>query len=88
MNVPERFRKKPVEVDAFRFDGTNADAILNWIGDHDPQAHAWEAALGIVIQALEGTMIADPGDWIVRGTEGEFYPCKPGMFAATYEPAT
>jgi len=33
-------------------------------------------------------MVADPGDWIIRGVQGEFYPCKPDIFDATYEPAT
>jgi hypothetical protein len=37
------------------------------------------------INTLEGTMTASPDDWIIRGTEGEFYPCKPAAFAATFE---
>lgn len=40
---------------------------------------------GIYIRTLEGTMKADPGDWILRGTRGEFYPCKPDVFATKYE---
>ena|SRR3990167_2433386 len=40
----------------------------------------------ITIKTLEGTMRADPGDWIIRGVKGELYPCKPDIFAATYEP--
>ena len=39
------------------------------------------------IRTTEGTMIAGPGDWIIRGVRGELYPCKPEIFAATYEPA-
>jgi hypothetical protein len=42
---------------------------------------------GIEIITLEGVMRADPGDWIIRGVQGEFYPCKPDIFEATYEPA-
>lgn len=41
----------------------------------------------ICIGTLEGTMIANPGDWIIRGVKGEIYPCKPDIFAATYESA-
>lgn len=41
---------------------------------------------GYAIDTLEGTMIAAPGDWIIRGVQGEFYPCKPDIFEATYEP--
>ena len=40
----------------------------------------------IAIRTLEGEMRAIPGDWIIRGVQGEFYPCKPDIFAATYEP--
>lgn len=39
------------------------------------------------VETLEGTMTADLGDWIIRGVQGELYPCKPDIFAATYEPA-
>jgi hypothetical protein len=42
---------------------------------------------GYDIRTLEGTMHASPGDWIIRGVKGEFYPCKPDIFEATYEPA-
>lgn len=42
----------------------------------------------IEIQTLEGTMRADPGDWIITGVKGERYPCKPDIFAATYEEAS
>lgn len=38
------------------------------------------------IETLEGSMLASPGDWIIRGLRGELYPCKPDIFAATYEP--
>ena len=41
----------------------------------------------LLIPTLEGTMRADVGDWIIRGVQGEFYPCKPEIFKETYEPA-
>ena len=41
----------------------------------------------LIISTLEGLHWADPGDWIIRGVQGEFYPCKPDIFNATYEPA-
>lgn len=40
---------------------------------------------GVVIPTLEGEHLASPGDWIIKGVKGEFYPCKPDIFAATYE---
>lgn len=44
-----------------------------------------DGPFGIAIQTLEGVMVASPGDWIIRGIQGEFYPCKPDIFEATYE---
>ena len=44
-----------------------------------------DGPFGIAIETLEGTMTAAPGDWIIRGVQGEFYPCKPDIFEATYE---
>lgn len=45
-----------------------------------------DAKLGLSIPTLEGTMLATEGDWIIKGVKGEVYPCKPDIFAATYEP--
>jgi hypothetical protein len=42
--------------------------------------------IGLLIPTLEGVMLAVEGDWIIRGIKGEFYPCKPDIFEATYEP--
>ena len=44
-----------------------------------------EGRRGIFVPTLEGNLFAAPGDWIIRGVQGEFYPCKPDIFAATYE---
>lgn len=46
---------------------------------------AFQAAEPMLIQTLEGTMRAEKGDWVIRGVEGEFYPCKPGIFLKTYD---
>lgn len=43
---------------------------------------------GIHIPTMEGVMIASPGDWIIKGIKGEFYPCKPDIFEATYTKVT
>lgn len=83
-----KFRKKPVEIEAFRLldDLCNHIAIVRWVqtGGHD----AYVSPMGshITICTLEGDMRADLGDWIIRGVQGEFYPCKPDIFEATYEP--
>lgn len=78
-----KFRKKPVVIEAKQFglvDGSAAE-IIEW-------AHPLQIRLtseGLVIPTLEGRMTADRGDWIIKGIKGEFYPCKPDIFEATYE---
>jgi hypothetical protein len=88
-----RFRKKPVEVEAVRYDGGNSEAVLAFMGG-PRQAEVTEGTIpgpgrgispALVIHTLEGNMTASVGDWIIRGVRGEFYPCKPDIFAATYE---
>lgn len=81
------FRKKPVVVEARRFetnndDGSHLDELVAWIGGQGRHDNTL-----VYIDTLEGTMTALVGDWIIRGVAGEFYPCKPDIFAATYEPA-
>ncbi len=96
-----KFRKKPVVIEAitcreahrkmgedwwalpewFReaYDGKNTAGVKTIIGlNHPPR---------IEVVTLEGVMTADIDDWIIRGVKGELYPCKPDIFAATYEPA-
>ena len=79
----ERFRKKPVTIEAVQYDGTPGSyrAIALWA----PVFWSCARAPDIMIETLEGTLYANPGDWIIRGIKGEFYPCKPDIFAATYE---
>lgn len=77
------YRKKPVEIEASQ-----------WfkLGDH-PSVEPYADQLGVVkgigpygwITTLEGGHIVSPGDWIIRGIKGELYPCKPDIFAATYD---
>lgn len=86
-----KFRKKPVVIEARQFfnDGSSYE-LIHWI--NEGQAAAGRAFANwhnneIIVPTLEGQHIASPGDWIIRGVAGEFYPCKPDIFAATYEPA-
>lgn len=83
-----RYRKKPVVIEAVLHLGDHGDVaaaedIARWCGGEV----GWgpKADPGILIKTREGTMRADPGDWIIRGVQGEFYPCKPDIFEATYE---
>jgi hypothetical protein len=74
------FRKKPVEIEAIQLTPLNIEEIEQFVG-----GDAGREPGGLVIATLEGAMHASIGDWIIRGVQGEFYPCKPDIFAATYE---
>lgn len=76
-----RYRKKPVVIEARQFCSVNGSAVAAWCGgQHDDVLHR------LVIHTLEGDMIAQSGDWIIKGVQGEFYPCRSDIFEATYEP--
>ena len=79
------FRKKPVVIEARQYDGHNATDIMAWIGRPDVFQFVADGSPQLLIPTLEGTHAANVGDWIIKGVAGEFYPCKPEIFAATYE---
>lgn len=84
------FRKKPVMIEAVQFDGRNASEIRTFMGGTGGEFGLPADETGLpayVIPTLEGKMVAAAGDWIIRGVKGEFYPCKPAVFEASYEPA-
>lgn len=99
-SAPRKVTKRPVTVEAMRFAGTTADthAVYKWIEDNtlgsfepytDPPPASGvsiDPATGdMLIATLEGVHHARLGDWIIRGVQGEFYPCKPDIFEATYD---
>lgn len=88
-----KFRKKPVEIEAVRWTGDNLREVIAFTGRHESAADwTWKqfedvvAIKGLKLFTLEGPLMAAVGDWIIKGIKGEFYPCKPDVFAATYEP--
>lgn len=81
------YRKRPVVIEAMLYDGTNAAAISAWASDADIIEGKGSRLGQLFVSTLEGTMTAGVGDWIIRGVAGEFYPCKPDIFEATYEAA-
>lgn len=84
-----KYRKKPVVIDAIRFDG-NKESMKRIIIDLQMPHGSYEPKFDgtFSIKTLEGTMTAIPGDWIIKGVKGEFYPCKPDVFDMTYEVVT
>lgn len=75
-----KYKKKPVVIEAIRFIGSNYEEIKKFIGQNTLCSD-----LSIVISTLEGDMVAQKGDYIIKGVQGEFYPCKPDIFEETYE---
>lgn len=73
------YRKRPVVIEAIEYVITNRNEILAWCPDADVVTGH------LVILTLEGAMTVSPGDYVIKGVQGEFYPCKPDIFAATYE---
>ena len=84
-----KYRKKPVVVEAMQYTQKNRPCIIKWVPNivHvgiDDDGAAYELA-NIRIPTLEGDMLASIGDWVIKGVKGEFYPCKPDIFDATYD---
>lgn len=89
-----RFRKLPIEIDAILWTGDNIAEVTDFMCPQEPiyvnnlsHMKFTNADDVVGIQTLEGIMVASKGDWILRGVQGELYPCKPDIFAATYEAA-
>lgn len=86
-----KFRKRPVVIEAVQLDPTgkhSQNLPEGVIGLSSPGADNWGyKGCRFYIETLEGRMEAKPGDWIITGIKGERYPCKPDVFAASYEPA-
>lgn len=82
VSEPGRWRKRPVVVEAIRYDGSNGRQVVEWA----PPLLVAVRDGHLAISTAEGVMRADAGDWIIRGVEGELYPCKPSIFDATYQP--
>lgn len=78
-----RFRKRPVEIEAFRY---GDDPRPNWFQDMVAAGTIIAYPSHCFIKTLEGDMRGGTGDWIIQGVQREVYPCKSDIFAATYEP--
>lgn len=84
----KRYRKRPVVIEALQFTrNTTASEVWGFCPDAEYHVIPYEGRW-MEIRTLEGTHRADEGDYIIKGIAGEFYPCKPDIFAATYEEVT
>ncbi len=84
-----KYRKKPVVIDAWQWLPSKPEDFQpenwpEWVRDGYVKVTLGER---LEVITLEGVMTAGAGDWIIQGVKGEIYPCKPDIFAATYEPA-
>ena len=78
-----KYRKKPVVIEAMLFYGSNYNDVVRWIMNDDRENEKPKDE--VTIQTLEGVMTARIGDYVIKGVNGEFYPCKPDIFSKTYE---
>lgn len=97
------YRKKPVVIEAVQLTWQNWGEMCEFVGvgyltDGKPQGcyvdkngegtESPSETIGLWIPTLEGLMLGVQNDWIIKGVQGEFYPCKPDIFEATYEEVT
>lgn len=93
-----KYKKKPVVIEAFRYDGDLKDSKGNWyvpqwaitafeqdIMFYARNVHPYNSPSELFIQTLEGTHHVSVGDYVIQGVNGELYPCKPDIFEQTYE---
>lgn len=82
-----KYRKKPVVIEAYLYQASlGNNRLMNYLAQQGANVGGWIFHEGeITIPTLEGNMKVSDGDWIIRGIKGEFYPCKPDVFAESYE---
>lgn len=88
-----KYKKKPVVIEAVKWTGLNLEEIKNFVDEsllYNIYDGAWEVGeapviVDMQIRTLEGNMSVSVGDYIIKGVQGEFYPCKPDIFEHTYE---
>ena len=90
----KKYKKKPVVIEAVQYYGQNKEEIDNFIGSVTEEEYKFDgdrtnsASIRVLfIQTLEGKMEVSPMDYVIKGVQGEFYPCKPDIFKQTYEEA-
>lgn len=85
MSIVKKYKKKPVIIEAVQFTEKDRDIVFNWITCNRYPGKAEGGQSTLVIETLEGKMVANINDYIIKGIHGEFYPCKSDIFSQTYE---
>lgn len=81
-----RYRKKPVVIEAFQYRGNNKENIPDWFLESINNGTSYYVHFNeLYISTLEGVHHVSNGDYIIKGVNGELYPCKPDIFEKTYE---
>ena len=80
----QKFVKKPVVIEAIQYDGANITEIETFVKGKLPTIMTSDLGAQLVISTLEGDMKVSKGDYVIKGINGEFYPCKPDIFKSTY----
>ena len=86
--IVKKYQKKPIIVEAVQWDGNEyIEDLVNWCDRRNGRVLGWygDGTKTLRIETLEGPLRVIPGDWIIKGIKGEFYPCKPDVFEATYQ---
>ena len=82
-----KYRKKPIVIEAIQFTGlASVGEVMDFCPTFDAEDSS-SSVINFIIPTLEGNMRVSIDDWIIKGIHGEFYPCKPDIFEASYEPA-
>jgi hypothetical protein len=77
--MADKYRKRPVVIEALQFTRANFDEVEKFVGGDAGFVNG-----ELIVATLEGPLRCSPDDWIIKGVKGEFYPCKPDIFEATY----
>ena len=81
----KNYRKKPVQIQAIQFTNDSKDQCFNFVKCNKSCDFDEQSLPAMAIQTLEGVMQVSIGDYIIKGVNGEFYPCKPDIFLQTYD---
>ena len=82
--MADLYTSLPVTIEAYQITDENCATLARWASDNGSYASASDNPISLSIRTLEGTMTAETGDWLIRGTVGEFYPCRDDVFRKKY----